>query len=81
MARCKGTTRSGEQCRREARSESRFCYVHEPKEEEQAEQVEAEATAEDGVEMEDLLPLILGLIAAGFLLWGMKWFGRWFPAP
>ena len=39
--------------------------------------VEAEAVADDAIEMEDLLPLILGLIAAGFLLWGMKWFGRW----
>jgi hypothetical protein len=37
--------------------------------------------AEDEFEMEDLLPLILGLMAAGFLLWGLKWFGRWLPLP
>lgn len=28
MAQCQGTTRKGEQCRREARAGSRFCSIH-----------------------------------------------------
>jgi hypothetical protein len=80
MARCQGTTRAGDRCKREAQEGSRYCYTHEPKENEQkAAASEAEATADESLEMEEILPLVLGLLAAGLLVWGMRWIGRWLP--
>jgi len=76
MARCEGTTRSGEQCKREARPGSRFCYVHDP-EREQTNAQEEEVTEE--LRFEDFVPLILaGLMTAGMVLI-LKSLGRWIP--
>ena len=73
MARCEGTTRSGEQCKREAQPDSRFCYLHGTDEEDGA-TGEAEA-----LEFEDFVPLILaGLMTAGFFIL-FKSLGRWMP--
>jgi hypothetical protein len=73
MARCEGTTRSGEQCKREAREGSKFCYVHEPDEE------EGTADEAEALEFDDFVPLILaGLMTAGFFVL-FKSLGRWMP--
>ena len=41
MARCEGTTRNGDQCKRDARPDSKFCYTH------GAAEGETDATAEE----------------------------------
>jgi len=77
MARCDGTTRSGDQCKRDARPDSRFCYVHNP-ETEQTAGGENAAAAED-LEFLDLAPILLaGILAAG-LVFLLKGFGKWIP--
>jgi len=77
MARCDGTTRSGDQCKRDARPDSRFCYVHDP-EKEQTAGAENDAAAED-LEFLDLAPILLaGILAAG-LVFLLKGFGKWIP--
>ena len=77
MARCEGTTRGGDRCKREARNDSRFCYAHNPDKD--------EATADDGdvmaddLELIDLAPILLaGVLTAG-LVFLLKGFGRWIP--
>lgn len=71
MARCEGTTRSGDQCKREARPDSRFCYVHAPEVEEDGDN--------ETVDWGDLVPLLLaGAMAAGFVL-VLRSFGKWIP--
>jgi hypothetical protein len=76
MARCEGTTRNGDQCKRDAQPDSKFCYAHGA--------AETEATVEDEqseviLEWEDIKPLILvGAMAAGFFLF-MRTVGRWIP--
>lgn len=73
MARCEGTTQSGEQCKREARPDSQFCYLHDPAEEED------ETGPAEELEFEDFFPLLLaGLMTAGFFLL-FKSMGRWMP--
>jgi hypothetical protein len=78
MARCEGTTRNGDQCKRDARPDSKFCYTH------GAAEAESDATVEDEqseviLEWEDIKPLILvGAMAAGFFLF-MRTVGRWIP--
>jgi hypothetical protein len=77
MARCRGTTQSGDRCKREARPDSPFCHIHEP---------DHEAIGDDGaespageLEFMDLAPLLLaGILAAG-LVFLLKGFGRWIP--
>lgn len=73
MARCQGTTRDGDQCKREARPDSDFCYLHgEPEEEGATESAEA-------LELEDFLPLLLaGAATIGFML-VFKSLGRFIP--
>ena len=74
MARCEGTTRDGDRCKREARPDSKFCYLHGDPEEEEAAVDEAEA-----LEFEDFLPLIVaGAVTFGFLL-VFKSLGRFIP--
>ena len=77
MARCEGTTRSGNQCRLDARPDSTFCHLHDT-EKADASGGEAEA-AFDSVEFGDLVPLLAaGAMAVGLLLF-MKSFGRLIP--
>ncbi len=77
MARCEGTTRSGDQCKRDARPDSHFCYVHDP-EKGQTGGGENDAAAED-LEFLDLAPILLaGILAAG-LVFLLRGFGRWIP--
>lgn len=77
MSRCEGTTRNGEQCKREARSDSRFCHAHDP-DRDPSDAAGHEETAE-GLEFVDLVPLLLaGLLAAG-LVFFLKGFGKWIP--
>jgi hypothetical protein len=77
MGRCEGTTKSGNQCRLDARPGSRFCHLHDTAEKE-AEPDEAQAACDD-VEFADFVPLILaGAMAAGFFL-VLRSFGRWIP--
>lgn len=77
MARCEGTTRNGDQCKRDAQDDSRFCYLHDP-EKAQPDGGNGEA-AEDEVEFIDLAPILLaGVLTAGFVFL-LKGFGRWLP--
>lgn len=77
MARCEGTTKSGDRCKREARNDSRFCYVHDPDKEEAA-AGDGDVAAED-LEFIDLAPILLaGVLTAG-LVFLLKGFGRWIP--
>jgi hypothetical protein len=77
MARCEGTTRSGDQCKRDARPDSRFCYVHD-REKGKADSGKKDAAAED-LEFLDLAPILLsGILAAG-LVFLLRGFGRWIP--
>ena len=77
MARCDGTTRSGDQCKRDARPDSRFCHVHNP-EKEQTAGGENAAAAED-LELLDLAPILLAGIMAAGLVFLLKGFGKWIP--
>ncbi len=73
MARCEGTTRSGAQCKREARPDTRFCHVH------GAEVEEDTATEAEELGFEDFVPLLMaGLVTAGFFIL-FKSLGRWIP--
>ena len=77
MAQCEGTTRSGDRCKRDARADSQFCYVHDPERAAEAENGE-EAAAED-LDFQDLAPLLLaGVLAAG-LVFFLRGFGKWIP--
>ena len=73
MARCEGTTRDGDQCKREARAESQFCYLHGSVEEETPTD-ECEA-----VEWDDVLPVLLAGAATIGLLLVFKTIGRFIP--
>ncbi len=50
MAQCEGTTSSGEQCKLEAKEDSRFCHLHGEDSESEAE--EGTGTAEEAAETE-----------------------------
>lgn len=77
MARCEGTTRSGNQCRLDARPGSRFCHLHDAAEED-AGRGKAEAAQED-VEFGDLVHLLVaGAVVTGFFLI-LRSLGRWIP--
>jgi hypothetical protein len=77
MARCEGTTRDGDRCKRDASPDSRFCYVHDP-EREKGEGNGGETAAED-LEFQDLAPILLaGVLAAG-LVFLLRGFGKWIP--
>ncbi len=74
MARCEGTKRDGDQCKREAQPDSKFCYMHGP-----AAADGGEAAADDDLDFAELAPILLaGLLAAG-LVFLLKGFGRWIP--
>jgi len=73
MAQCEGTTRSGEQCKREAQPDSRFCYLHQPDAE------EPEGSEEVQTELDDLVPLLIaGAATLAFVLL-FKSLGRLIP--
>jgi hypothetical protein len=76
MARCKGTTKSGTQCRLEAQPGSDYCHLHE-----KAGTGDGPKSSRDAetFELEDLVPLIMvGAMAAGFFVL-MRTVGRWIP--
>lgn len=73
MARCEGTTRGGDRCKRDARPDSRFCHAHTPHEEQSGDR------GPGTLEWEDFLPLLFaGVMAAGFVFL-LRSFGRWIP--
>ncbi len=77
MARCEGTTRSGTRCRLDARPGSRFCHLHESSGEEA--EPAGKDDAENALELDDLVPLLLaGVVAAGVLFF-LRSFGKWLP--
>jgi hypothetical protein len=77
MARCEGKNRDGDQCKREVRGDTRFCYVHDP-EKDQAAGNEDDVAVED-LELLDLAPILLaGVMAVGVMLL-LKGFGKWIP--
>jgi len=77
MARCDGTTRDGDRCKREARPDSRYCYAHDP-EKEGAPGTEGDVASDD-LELQDLAPILLaGILTAG-LVFLLKGLGRWIP--
>lgn len=77
MARCEGTTRSGNQCKRDARPDSRFCYVHDP--EKEAPAGGADESATEDLEFLDLAPILLAGIMTAGLVFLLKGFGKWIP--
>jgi len=77
MARCEGTTRSGEQCKLDAQEGSRFCHLHGGGEEPDGRE-EAEAQ-EEILEWEDLMPLVLAGVMAAGLVFFLRSFGKWIP--
>jgi hypothetical protein len=77
MARCEGTTQSGDRCKREARPDSRFCHLHEPDHEGIGD--DGAGSAAEELEFIDLAPLLLaGILAAG-LVFLLRGFGKWIP--
>jgi hypothetical protein len=77
MARCEGTTRSGGQCKLDARPGSRFCHLHGGVEEDP--EKGGNEAGEDAMEWEDLIPLVLaGVVAAGMIFF-LRSLGRWIP--
>jgi hypothetical protein len=77
MARCEGTTRDGDQCKRDAQGDSHFCYLHDP-EKAQPTDGNGDAAIED-LEWIDLAPILLaGVLAAGFVFL-LRGFGKWIP--
>jgi hypothetical protein len=77
MARCEGTTRNGDQCKRDAQGDSQFCYLHDP-EKARPEGGNGDAATEE-VEFIDLAPILLaGVLTAG-LMFLLKGFGKWIP--
>ena len=77
MARCDGTTRNGERCKRDARPDSRFCYVHDP-ERDELNGGESDAAAEE-LELLDLTPILLAAVLAAGLIFLLRGFGKWIP--
>lgn len=79
MARCEGTTRSGQQCKLDAQPGSRFCHLHG---EEEAERAEAgNGSTEETRDWEDIFPLfVAGMLAAG-MIFLLRSFGKWIPRP
>lgn len=76
MARCKGTTRSGSRCKLDAQPGSDYCHLHTPVQEDGSPR---KGAGTEGLEMEDLVPLILaGAMVAGFSVL-MRTLGRWMP--
>ena len=73
MARCEGTTRDGDQCKREARADSKYCYLHG--------EVEEETLTDEcaAVEWDDVLPVLLAGAATIGLLLVFKTIGRLIP--
>jgi hypothetical protein len=77
MAQCKGKTRSGNRCKLDAQPDSDFCHLHGPAEKEAGDP--QEQASECGVELEDLMPLVLaGVMVAGFFVL-MKTVGKFIP--
>lgn len=73
MARCEGTTQAGEQCKREAQPDSRFCYVHQP------EEADKETSEEEALEFDDFLPLLIAGAATVAFVLVFKSLGRLIP--
>ena len=73
MTQCEGTTKDGDQCKREAQSDSEFCHMHAPEPETDTQ------TCDEPAEWEDFVPLILaGAATVGFVLL-FKTIGRFIP--
>jgi len=77
MARCEATTQSGEQCKLDAQPGSRFCHIHGASEEEPS--GENEAAAEETLEWDDLVPLLVAGAATAGLFLLLRAFGKWIP--
>ena len=77
MARCKGSTRTGDQCKRDASPESGYCYVHDP-EKAQTGGDDGDTATED-LEFLDLAPILLAGIMTAGLVFLLKGFGKWIP--
>jgi len=76
MARCEGTTRDGNQCKRDAQGDSPFCYLHDH---EKARPAGGNGDAAADLEFMDLAPILLaGILAAGFVFL-LRGFGKWIP--
>ena len=73
MARCQGTTQSGEQCKREAQEGSRFCYAHQPEAE------EPEIRKSEDLEFDDFVPILLAGAATLAFVLVFKSLGRLIP--
>jgi hypothetical protein len=79
MARCEGTTRSGQRCKLDAQPGSRFCHLHGEEEEERAEA--GAGSTEERPDWEDIFPLfVAGVVAAGMIFF-LRSFGKWIPRP
>jgi hypothetical protein len=77
MAQCKGTTKSGTQCKLDAQPGSDFCHLHGSAE--GGASGEAGDSEECVFQLEDLGPIIVvGAVMAGMFLVA-KTFGKWLP--
>lgn len=63
MARCRGTTKADQRCKRDAGEESQYCPMHEDQAEASG---EPDAEDRDGGRRDDLL--LIGVVAVGFMI-------------
>ena len=68
MAQCKGTTRKGEQCKRDAKTGSAYCSIHIDQEIRPPREKPAEAAAETEWDREAITMAALGFALVGAIL-------------
>jgi hypothetical protein len=79
MARCHGTTRSGDRCKREAQPDSEYCHLHATETAEESSARGDPTVDSQPAEWEAYVPLFFGLAVAGLLVLGLGRLGRWIP--
>lgn len=79
MARCQGTTKSGDRCKLDARPDSEFCHLHGTDAAEDTSSAGDQAKESRPADWEAYVPLLFGLAVAALLVLGFGRLGRWIP--